>query len=346
MGKEKDVIDRADTMLNPRGGLMRPSDVTKKNIINPTSVEPEKKGMRFNLSYRTVGIIERLAKSRFEIRRLTDDDVENWEKDSDGFYWELLQSVNASSQIEGEEISAQDLSLMLNENYDEPIGKKDAEAMVEYGVRKMAVKSIYKAYIWALKSENKKIISVDFIKKLHYMMFSSTRPESAGKFKRKEVIISGGEYHIKTLPPEKVDTYLHALCERINKNHKMSKEHADYPMFINIAEFILDFLAIHPFEDGNGRLARLLSTYMLDKCGYCYTRFYPVDTVIMETVYHYYEALFESQKGWYGKKEDLTPWIEYYSETIFDQWLRAYRRVKDKSRREELGKLGEESHDK
>jgi Fic family protein len=100
-------------------------------------------------------------------------------------------------------------------------------------------------------------------------------------------------------------------------------------MLLIVAEFIVDFLAIHPFKGGNGRTSRLLSTYLLEKCGYNFTRFYPVDSYILETRSEYYQTLYLAQKKWYLEDEDLTIWVEYYTKVIFNQWQRAYQRVLD-----------------
>jgi Fic family protein len=103
----------------------------------------------------------------------------------------------------------------------------------------------------------------------------------------------------------------------------------DPSRFLTTAEFILDFLAIHPFHDGNGRTARLLSTYLLERCGYHFARFYPLDNVILENRDAYYEALFLAQRRWYEADEDLSPWIEFYTDMVFNQYGRALQRVKD-----------------
>jgi Fic family protein len=130
---------------------------------------------------------------------------------------------------------------------------------------------------------------------------------------------------VKTLPPEKTESFLRALCERVNR----SLIAAETSRFLTTAEFVLAFLAIHPFHDGNGRAARLLSTYLLERSGYHFARFYPLDTVILENRDAYYEALFRAQQRWYQPDEDLTPWIELYTDMVFQQYLRAFQRVKD-----------------
>ncbi|HEU4887934.1 MAG TPA: Fic family protein [Thermoanaerobaculia bacterium] len=156
-------------------------------------------------------------------------------------------------------------------------------------------------------------------------MFKSTNPDAAGRIKTKRVAIEGGSYSVKTLPPEKSESFLRELCNRTNRSLLTD----DTSRFLTTAEFVLDFLAIHPFHDGNGRTARLLSTYLLERSGYHFARFYPLDTVILENRDAYYEALFRAQQRWYREDEDLTPWIEFYTDMVFHQYVRAFQRVKD-----------------
>ena len=160
-------------------------------------------------------------------------------------------------------------------------------------------------------------------------MFGSTKGDAAGRIKAKRVEIRGGGYSIKTLPPEKTEQFLRRLCERADAAYASDSA----SRFLTTAEFILDFLAIHPFDDGNGRAARLLSTYLLERCGYHFARFYPLDTIILETRPEYYRALFDAQRHWYEPDEDLTPWLDYYTNAVYHQYLRALQRVKDEHER-------------
>lgn len=292
---------------------------------------PERKGLRYNLSPTILGKLERLAKARFEIRELTDVDLKEWRLDSKEPYWPIAQSVNASSEIEGEQIAADKLTLLLSAAT-EP---KAAFIDDELERRMEAIKAIYGTYLWALSSDRAEIVSFEFLVETHRRMFHTTQPEMAGKLKEKAVHIRGAGYEVKTLPPERVEEFLRRLCERTNSQLLAAKEHGESSMFLATAEFVLDFLAIHPFADGNGRMARLLSTYLLERSGYHFSRFYPLDTVILETREDYYRALFQAQSNWYSASDDLTPWIEYYTEAVFVQWTRAYQRVRDQRRKEE-----------
>ena len=78
-----------------------------------------------------------------------------------------------------------------------------------------------------------------------------------------------------------------------------------------IGAYVMDFLCIHPFLDGNGRLARLLTLLLLYRAGYGVGRYVSLEQVIEETRDSYYEALFQSSQGWHDSRHSLLPWWEY-----------------------------------
>ncbi|WP_337402924.1 Fic family protein [Porcipelethomonas sp.] len=88
-----------------------------------------------------------------------------------------------------------------------------------------------------------------------------------------------------------------------------------------IPVFIHDFLCIHPFNDGNGRMSRLLTTLMLYRSGYVIGRYISLESKIAKNKNLYYNALEQCQKGWTENAEDSTPFIKYLLQTI----LAAYR---------------------
>jgi len=79
-----------------------------------------------------------------------------------------------------------------------------------------------------------------------------------------------------------------------------------------IAAFTLDFLCIHPFLDGNGRMARLLSLLLLYQEGYEVGRYVSLEKVIEQSKETYYEALLHSSQGWHESRHDLSPWLDYF----------------------------------
>lgn len=165
-----------------------------------------------------------------------------------------------------------------------------------------------------------------FILDVHQRMFRKL--PYAGKLKTERIVINGRPlYHITTLPPERCEEFLAVLCARTNAKLDDARVHANESIVLSIAEFLCDFLAIHPFQDGNGRVARLLSTYLLERYGYRFARFAPIDSVVLETRADYYEALCKAQSNWLLPDEDLTPWIWYYVKSVYQQCRVAWERV-------------------
>jgi len=79
-----------------------------------------------------------------------------------------------------------------------------------------------------------------------------------------------------------------------------------------IATFVLDFLCIHPFLDGNGRMARLLTLLLLYQSGYEIGRFVSLEKTIEESKETYYESLLRSSQGWHEGEHDISPWLEHF----------------------------------
>jgi Fic family protein len=83
---------------------------------------------------------------------------------------------------------------------------------------------------------------------------------------------------------------------------------------------VLDFLAIHPVADGNGRLARLLTTHVLLQNGYGVARYVSVEQRMFDTKNAYYAALYASQRHWHEGTHDVWPWTEYLVGVLEDSY--------------------------
>lgn len=94
-----------------------------------------------------------------------------------------------------------------------------------------------------------------------------------------------------------------------------------------VAAYVLDFLCIHPFADGNGRMARLLTLLLLYRDGYSAGRFISLERIIEESKETYYETLYASSQGWHEGRHDLAPWTEYLLGVI----VRAYREFEERA---------------
>ena len=95
-----------------------------------------------------------------------------------------------------------------------------------------------------------------------------------------------------------------------------------------IGAYVLDFLCIHPFHDGNGRMARLITTLLLYQAGYGVGRYISLEQIVERTKESYYDALLQSSTGWHDGSHDLTPWVEYLlGVVVLSAWQELDRRV-------------------
>lgn len=97
---------------------------------------------------------------------------------------------------------------------------------------------------------------------------------------------------------------------------------------ILIATYVLDFLCIHPFRDGNGRMARLLSLLLLYRAGDEVGRYVSLEKMVEDTRESYYDTLHASSQGWHEGAHDLRPWWEYFAGVML---LGAYREFEDRA---------------
>jgi Fic family protein len=108
-------------------------------------------------------------------------------------------------------------------------------------------------------------------------------------------------------PPEQVEFQLTELLVRYEDAKRAGEAH---PLVL-LGAFIVDFLAIHPVADGNGRLARLLTTHELLAQGYRVARYVSVEQRVFESKNAYYAALYESQRDWHEGGQTIWPCVTY-----------------------------------
>jgi Fic family protein len=113
-----------------------------------------------------------------------------------------------------------------------------------------------------------------------------------------------------------------ALCDEFNR----AIAECEVDPLILIPIFIHDFLCIHPFLDGNGRMSRLLTTLLLYRSGYMVGKYISLESKIAKNKNLYYSALEQSQSGWHDAEDDPTPFIKYLLGTI----ISAYRDFEDR----------------
>lgn len=172
------------------------------------------------------------------------------------------------------------------------------------------------------------LITQNYILQLHKVLYSYINNPVAGKTKTVQNYITASypDGHSETLftplAPYETPDALDRLCEEYNRViGNMELE----PLIV-IPIFIHDFLCIHPFNDGNGRMSRLLTTLLLYRNGFYVGRYISLEAKIAKNKDLYYDALYESQIGWHEGTDDPVPFIKYLLGTI----LSAYRDFEDR----------------
>lgn len=166
-------------------------------------------------------------------------------------------------------------------------------------------------------------LTPNYILQLHKIMFSHTDSAFGGSFKNVQNYISATTADGKTftlftpLAPYETPDAVQSFCDAYNRAVGEGKTDA----LLLIPCFIHDFLCIHPFIDGNGRMSRLLTTLLLYRSGYEIGRYISLEAKIADTKSDYYDALEASQTGWHEGNDDPTPFIKYLLGTI----VAAYR---------------------
>ena len=165
-------------------------------------------------------------------------------------------------------------------------------------------------------------ITQNYILQLHKIMYSHMNNPMAGQTKNVQNYISAsypdGHTEILFTPLEPYETpdALNRICEEYNiviGNMKLEP-------LIAITVFIHDFLCIHPFNDGNGRMSRLLTTLLLYRNGFYVGKYISLEAKIAKNKDLYYDALNQSQYGWHEGNEDILPFIKYILGTILSAY--------------------------
>lgn len=171
-------------------------------------------------------------------------------------------------------------------------------------------------------------ISRNYILQLHKIMCSHMNNPMAGQTKNVQNYISATypDGHTETLftplAPYETPEALDRICEEYNR----VIGNLEVEPLIAIPIFIHDFLCIHPFNDGNGRMSRLLTTLLLYRSGFYVGKYISLEAKIAKNKDLYYEALGQSQIGWHEGTEDVVPFIKYLLGTL----IAAYKDFEDR----------------
>ena len=222
-----------------------------------------------------------------------------------------VQSTKASNEIEGIRTTNTRL-LQLVRDKTTPRNRDEEEIM---GYRDV-LNTIHENFEYIPVTSN-------YILQLHRDLYKYSHKSIGGTFKNSQNYISatnaeGREFVLFTpLAPYETPAAIEAICESYNR----IIETQDIDALLIIPVFIHDFLCIHPFSAGNGRMSRLLTTLLLYRSGYVIGRYISLESKIAKNKSLYYDVLEKCQEGWTENTEDVTPFIKYLLQTI----LAAYR---------------------
>lgn len=156
-------------------------------------------------------------------------------------------------------------------------------------------------------------LTPNYIKQLHRDLMQYTDVRMGGQFKNTQNYIaenhSDGTVKVLFTPvaPFETEVYVQHACDAF----RIARDKQIVDPLILIPAFLLDFLCIHPFNDGNGRMSRLLTLLLLYQSGFEVGKYISVEKHIEKTKEVYYRALWDSDQRWYEGENDPTPFIKY-----------------------------------
>ncbi|MDR3055967.1 MAG: Fic family protein [Zoogloeaceae bacterium] len=213
-----------------------------------------------------------------------------------------IQSTGASNRIEGinttdkrlEEL-VRDKSAPKNRTEQEIVGYRDVLA------------TIHESYDYIHPRPN-------IILQLHKQLYSFSRSGVGGAYKNADNYIAQTDVDGKqTVRFQPVPAYLTAdAMDRLCVAFVEGLDKDQYDALLLIPMFVLDFLCIHPFNDGNGRMSRLLTLLLFYRAGYIVGKYISLEKLIENSKDTYYEALQDSSAAWHENENDYLPFIRYY----------------------------------
>lgn len=226
----------------------------------------------------------------------------------------LVTSTGASTRIEGSKMSDEEVDKLVRGLSIEKFADRDEQEVKGYFE---LLQNIFDAWDGLNLNENT-------IKHLHQELLKYVEKDALrrGKYKSKE-------NQVRMIDPQGRDmgilfdttkAYLtpKEMNELVDWTKDALKEKKYHPLLI-VGNFIVEFLNIHPFEDGNGRLSRILTNLLLLKEGYLYMPYVSHEKLVEDNKPDYYIALRTSQKTFRTKKEDLMPWLDFFLNILFTQ---------------------------
>ena len=226
----------------------------------------------------------------------------------------LITSTGASTRIEGAQLSDEDVERLMRGLNIQKFTNRD----------KQEVRGYYELLDNVFNSWKKLQFNENIIKHFHQELLKYVEKDKThrGDYKKQEnkvCMVDDTNNPIAVLfdttPPYLTPKKTQELVEWTQEALKEKKYH---PLLI-VSNFIVEFLAIHPFQDGNGRLSRILTNLLLLKEGYLYMPYVSHEKLVEDNKPEYYISLRRSQKNIDEKKNDITPWLNFFLAIFLEQ---------------------------
>ena len=226
----------------------------------------------------------------------------------------LVTSTGASTRIEGSKLSDKDVQALFRNPRITKFRTRDEQ---EVGGYLEVLEIIFEQWQDIPLTENS-------ILSLHQQMLrhseKDTRHKGIYKFGSNRVEARDQDGQLVGVvfdptPPHLVSKEMRELIDWTVRE----LEDETFPKLLLVANFIFEFLAIHPFQDGNGRLSRILTNLLLLQTGYAFCPFVSHEKIIEEHKADYYVALNKTQQSWKSNVEDISPWLLYFLRVVGTQ---------------------------
>lgn len=235
-----------------------------------------------------------------------------------------IESVGSSTRIEGAKLTDEQVEKLLSKLEQKSFTTRDEQEVAGYAD---AMDMVFESHAQITPTEN-------HIKQLHGVLlkYSTKDEEHRGAYKNVtnhvEAFDADGKslgVVFQTATPFETPLMMKELVEWYNEQMNEEAQHS----LLLISVFIVVFLAIHPFKDGNGRLSRILTTLLLLRAGYSYVPYSSMETVIEANKENYYLALRRTQQTIRTENQNWEAWLSFFLKTMVKQKDNLARKVKE-----------------
>jgi Fic family protein len=270
------------------------------------------------LSAEFLRVIERVDQLRSQLSYLLQSQPKRWT----GLLRRstFARAIQASNSIEGYDVTIDD-AVAAVEN-EEPLNPKDEAWMAVVGYR------VAMSYILQLAGDLYYTHNVGTLRSLHYMMIGYDLSKHPGRWRPGSIYVRqepSGDIVYEGPDIDGVPALMNELIERLNLDDKV------HPM-VRAAMAHMNLVMIHPFSDGNGRMARALQTFVFAKGGILDPTFSSIEEYLGRNTPEYYKILGEVGQGSWHPENDATPWIKFCLTAHYRQAQTLLRRTKQLER--------------